>query len=97
MNVTAADYIGLLGAAACLFAFAEVALGRWNGKSFWFEFNNFFGSLLLIYYAVNKQAYISIILNVVWGAFALYSIQHIIKRHKHRQKHTTKRRKTAKR
>lgn len=97
MEMTTADYIGLLGGAAYLFAFAEVALGRWNGKSFWFEFNNLLGSVLLLYYALSKEAYVNVLLNLIWGGVALYSIQHIVHRHKHRSRiHISKSRRKAK-
>jgi hypothetical protein len=92
MEVTL-EIIGLLGALCFLAGFVQVSLGKWNGKSFWFEFLNVFGALLLGYYSFHKHAYTNIMLNVVWGGVALFGIFHITKRHKHRKAeyHTKKR------
>ncbi len=88
------EYIGVIGGAFYLLAFTEAALGRWNGKSFWYEANNLLGSIFLGYYAVKKETYVNIALNLVWGVVALYAIRHMIHRHKARK---TSRRKTKKR
>lgn len=75
------EIIGVIGGLFYLLAFTEAALGRWNGRSFWYEFNNLLGSLFLGYYAVKKQAYMNIVLNFVWGIVALYAIRHMVHRH----------------
>jgi hypothetical protein len=80
------EVIGLIGALFYLLAFLEVARGKWDGKSFWFEINNLIGSLFLGVYAIQKHAYMSIALNAVWAVVALYAIHHIVVRHHRRSK-----------
>ena len=79
------EVIGLFGGVCYLIAFIEVASGKWKGKSFWYEAFNLLGSLALGYYAIRKQAYMNIVLNVVWGVVALYTIRHIVQRHRTRK------------
>lgn len=88
------EYIGVVGGTLYLIAFTEAAVGRWNGKSFWYEANNLLGSIFLGYYAVKKEAYMNIVLNLVWGVVALYAIRHMIHRHRTRKttRHKTKKR-----
>jgi lipid-A-disaccharide synthase-like uncharacterized protein len=65
------DYIGILGASLILFSFYRTSIGKWTGKSLWFELDNLLGSLGMMVYALNKEAYVSIILNTVWAIVAL--------------------------
>jgi hypothetical protein len=39
--------IGLVGAVLILFGFYRTSIGRWNGKSLWYELDNFVGALFL--------------------------------------------------
>ncbi len=68
------DYVGLLGGLCFLFGFWRTSIGRWKGNSFWFEFDNLIGALLMSVYAYSKGAFISIALNVVWGIVALHGV-----------------------
>lgn len=79
------EWVGIIGGAAYLLAFIETALGRWDGKSFWYETLNLIGSVMLGIYAIEKQAYTNIALNMIWGVMALYAIRHIVHRRKHRR------------
>lgn len=76
------EAIGVIGGILCLIAFVEVSLGRWDGRSFRYELYNLLAGLFLGYYAIQKEAYTNIVLNLVWGSVALYAISHIITRHK---------------
>jgi hypothetical protein len=80
MNKTT-EIIGILGGLLFLLGFVQVSTNRWNGRSFWYEACNLLGAALLGYYSFAKSAYTNIVLNIVWGTVALYSIQHIFKRH----------------
>lgn len=79
------ELVGLVGGLLYLAAFFEVSLGKWNGQSFWYEAFNLSGAVLLGVYAVQKQAYMNIVLNIVWGVVALYGIRHIALRHQQRK------------
>ena len=68
------DYIGLLGGLFFLFGFWRTSIGQWKGTSFWFEFDNLVGALLMSFYAYSKGAYVSIALNIVWGIVALRGV-----------------------
>ena len=78
------ELIGIIGGLFILIAFLYASSGRWNGKSFWYEFNNLVGSILLLYYTIQKTAYINILLNLVWGIVAIVSLKRIITRRRKR-------------
>ena len=59
------EIVGIIGGGLFLVAFFEVASGKWNGKSFWYEAFNLIGALLLFYYAIEKHAYTNIVLNII--------------------------------
>jgi hypothetical protein len=51
-----------------------------------YEAFNLAGAVLLGYYAFSKDAYTNIVLNLVWGVVALYSLNNIIVRHQQKKK-----------
>ncbi len=71
---TATDYVytvvGAVGASLILFGFYRTSIGRWTNKTLWYELDNVIGPLLLIIYSMHFQAYISIVINVIWIAVA---------------------------
>lgn len=64
------DIVGALGACLVLFGFYRISIGRWKNKSFWYELDNFVGALLLVYYQIHTQAYISVVVNIIWATVA---------------------------
>lgn len=80
------EIIGIVGGLLILFAFLQIASGRWDGKSFWYELCNFLGALFLVYYGVQKRAYTNIVLNLVWATVALYAALHVAHRQMIRKK-----------
>lgn len=90
------ELIGLVGALAFLLGFFEVSIGRWDGRSRRFEALNLVGAILMGYYTFQKQAYMNIILNLVWGAVAFYALFHVAKRHKERKAVKSRSRRTKK-
>lgn len=64
------DLLGALGACLILFGFYRTSIGRWKNKSFWYELDNFVGAVLLVIYQVHTQAYISVVVNVIWAIVA---------------------------
>jgi hypothetical protein len=91
------EVIGIIGGLCFLIAFLETAIGRWNGHSFYYEAFNLAGAVLLGYYAFSKDAYTNIVLNLVWGVVALYSLNNIIVRHQQRKEKKLQRAKTKSR
>lgn len=74
------ELIGIIGGLFILIAFVYASTGRWNGKSFWYEFNNFAGSLLLFFYTFHKDAYTNIVLNLLWAMVACIALFKILTR-----------------
>ena len=68
------DWFGYIGAAVLLFAFWRVSIGRWTGKSLWYELDNFIAAVLLSIYAFSKDAVVNVIVNTVWGIVAIRGV-----------------------
>lgn len=85
--------LGIIGSVLLLFGFYRVGIGKWNNKSFWYEFDNVLGALLIIIYQIKYHAYVSVVVNLVWGGVALWGVvmfirsshQHLRRRHAHRR------------
>jgi hypothetical protein len=71
------DVLGWSGAALVLFGFYRSSSGKWSGKSFWYELDNFIGASFLIAYAVHRKSYVSVVLNVVWATAAFKGLESI--------------------
>lgn len=89
------EIVGILGGIFFLIAFFEAATGRWNGRSFFYEFFNLLGAIFLLYYAFSKDAYTNIVLNLIWGVVALYGINNIVERQQIRKSNKKKRKKSS--
>jgi len=72
--------LGAVGAALILFGFYRVSVGKWTGKSLWFELDNLLGSSLMILYSIHLKAYIATFLNVVWATVAFVGVTSIAQR-----------------
>lgn len=68
------DYLGLVGGLLLLFAFWRTSIGRWTGKSLWYELDNLVAAVLLSFYAFSKGAYVNIGLNLIWGIVAFRGV-----------------------
>lgn len=80
--------LGLLGALLLLFGFFRSVSGKWNGKSFWYELDNVLGATLVIIYQVYYHAYVTVVLNAIWAAVALWGIITFFRRlHAHKTRH----------
>jgi hypothetical protein len=62
--------VGIIGATLILFGFYRISIGRWTGKSLWYEIDNFFGAILIGIYQLHHKAYISLVINIVWAVVA---------------------------
>ena len=61
-------YIGILGATLILIAFLLNQQHVWKDTDFKYDFTNFVGSTILIYYSVITETWPFVILNLVWAA-----------------------------
>ena len=80
------DWLGLLGGLLLLFGFWRINIRQWKTTSFWYEFDNLFGCGLLFLYALNKHAYVNIVLNVIWGIVAFRGLTSYAERRKAKKK-----------
>lgn len=85
------DLVGVLGGCLFLFAFYRTSIGKWTGKSFWYEMDNLLGAVCMSLYAFSKTAYISIVLNIIWGVVAFKGIQPYAERRLGREMRKTRR------
>lgn len=74
------DIIGITGAALILLGFYRTSIGKWTNKSFWYELDNMLGASLLIVYNLNRRAYVSLVLDIVWVLVAIRGITSIAER-----------------
>jgi len=74
------NVMGILGIGLLLFGFYRVNSGKWNNKSFWYEFDNFIGAVLIISYQLYYHAYVTVAANVIWGSIALWGLFMFAKR-----------------
>jgi len=66
--------IGIVGAVLILVGFYRISIGKWTGKSFWYELDNLLGALFIVIYQLHYRVYISVILNVIWAVVAFQGI-----------------------
>ena len=71
---------GLIGASCILLGFYRTSIGKWTGKSFWYELDNLVGASFLIIYQLSIGAYATLVLNVVWVVVAFAGITSIVER-----------------
>ena len=78
--------IGLTGSIFLLFGFYRTSIGKWTGKSFWYELDNVLGAGLIIVYQVHYHAYISVVLNIIWGVVAFRGLTSFAQRYQAQRK-----------
>ena len=66
--------IGIIGAGVVLIFFVLEQVNEVNNKNLWYGFGNFFGSVLLIIYAILLSSIPFMVLNTVWAIFSLRDI-----------------------
>ena len=93
--MTFIDYLGIAGGLLFLFSFYRTSIGKWTGKSMWYELDNLFGAIFMGIYAFNKGAYVNIFMNLIWGAVALRGVTTLAERRMSRK--LVKQRKAKKR
>ncbi|MBX4197382.1 hypothetical protein KW801_02385 [Candidatus Saccharibacteria bacterium] len=68
------NFIGIIGGLLILLGFYRISIGKWTGKSFWYEFDNLFGALFILIYQLHYKVYISAVLNIIWAVVAFRGI-----------------------
>jgi hypothetical protein len=68
------EIIGWIGALEVILAYLLVSLHKVDGKSFKFQLLNLTGAGLLIIYTLNKEAFASAFVNIIWTGIAFYSL-----------------------
>ena len=86
MHARLVDIIGIVVCLLVLLAFYRTSIGRWTGKSLWYELDNLLGAVCLIIYSYEKAAYVNIILNLVWAVVAFKGVTSIEERRRARRK-----------
>lgn len=72
--------IGIAGAGLILLGFYRTSIGKWSGKSLWYELDNLVGASLLIIYQLSVGAYVSVSLNIIWAIVAIKGATSIAQR-----------------
>jgi hypothetical protein len=67
--------LGIIGGLLILFGFYRTSIGKWSGKSFWYELDNFLGATLLTLYQWHYKVYISVVLNIIWAVVAFRGLE----------------------
>lgn len=73
------DYVGWVGSFIVLFSYSQVALRRWRVRSFANQFGNFVGSGCLGLNSFFYQAWVPLVLNLVWSLVAVITIWQLLK------------------
>lgn len=68
------DILGAIGGVALLFGFWRTSIGKWKGTSLVYELDNLAAALLLSVYSLSKHAYVSLVINAVWGVVAFRGV-----------------------
>lgn len=80
--------LGILGAILLLFGFYRVNSGKWTNKSLWYELDNIIGAAMLMIYQIHYHAYVTVVVNAIWGLIAVWGVIVFFRRvykHKHRR------------
>lgn len=80
------DWIGIVGGVVLLFSFWRTSIGKWTGKSLWYELDNFIAAALLAVYSFGKGAIVNVVLNVVWAVVAFRGVSSFAERRKHKNR-----------
>ena len=79
-------FIGIIGALLILFGFYRTSIGRWTGRSFWYELDNFVGAILVMIYQFHYKAYVTMVVNIIWAIVALRGLSSYRERQRNSRK-----------
>lgn len=66
--------IGIIGMTCILLAFVMVQMHRWTPDDLRYDLFNFVGSTLLVINALSARVWPFVILNMIWGLYALRDV-----------------------
>jgi hypothetical protein len=66
--------VGIIGAILVLFGFYRTSIGKWTGKSFWYEMDNLIGAVLVTIYQLHYHAYVTMVVNIIWAIVAFRGV-----------------------
>jgi multisubunit Na+/H+ antiporter MnhF subunit len=75
---------GILGALLVLFGFYRISIGKWTGRSMFYEFDNLMGAGLIAIYQYHYKVYITMVVNIIWAIVAFRGIVSYQERRKRR-------------
>ncbi|MBA3757520.1 hypothetical protein H0X09_01510 [Candidatus Saccharibacteria bacterium] len=81
--------IGIAGSLLILLGFYRTSVGKWTGKSFWYELDNFVGALLVMVYQFHYKAYVTMVVNIIWAVVALRGLSSYAERRRNAQKNSS--------
>ncbi len=98
LGIQVIDAIGIVGVALIVFGFYRIQIGQWSTRSLWYELDNLVGAALLGFHEFHTEAYISMVLNVLWVFVAIRGITSFVDRYEkhHGKKPFSKSKKSAK-
>lgn len=64
----------ITGSALILFGFYRTSIGKWTGKSFWYELDNLIGAVLVTIYQLHYRVFITAVLNIIWAIVAFHGL-----------------------
>ncbi len=67
-------FIGIVGALLILFGFYRISIGKWTGKSKWYELDNLIGAILITIYEWHLKVYVPVVINIIWAVVALHGL-----------------------
>ena len=67
-------FIGIVGALLVLLGFYRISIGKWTGKSLWYEIDNLSGALLVTVYQLHYHAYVTMVVNIIWAVVAFKGV-----------------------
>ena len=73
--------IGVAGAVLILFGFYRTSIGKWSDRSLLYELDNLIGATLMAVHELLIEAYIPMVLSVVWAIVAVRGITSFADRH----------------
>ena len=73
--------IGIAGAALIIFGFYRTSIGKWSDRSLLYELDNLIGATLMAIHELLIEAYIPMVLSVVWAIVAVRGITSFADRH----------------
>ncbi len=74
------DAMGVVGSLLILFGFYRTSIGRWSGRSLFYELDNLAGAVLVVIYQLHYHVYYTVILNAVWAIVAIRGLTSMAER-----------------